>query len=176
MNCMDKRISREECEELYKEYGTPAHVIGHCRAVCHVALTIAEKMNENGANLDLALIEGAALAHDVARVEDDHGGVGAKILEARGYYDEAAIVRVHMRYDLNGFDNLNETDMVCLGDRLVKEDKYVGLDERIQYILDKVPRKSPEAREHILKTKDKTKALLDRIGEYIGQSVDSLFE
>ncbi len=30
--------------------------------------------------------------------------------------------------------------MVCLGDRLVMEDRYVGLDSRIEYIIDKARR------------------------------------
>ena len=173
---MNKRISPKECEQLYIEYNTPAHVVRHCKAVCKVALTIAEKMNEKGYGFDLALIEGAALSHDVARVEEDHGSVGAEILEEHGFHDEAEIVKVHMRYDLNEFEKLNETDMVCLGDRLVKEDKYVGLDERIKYILDKAPQYIPGVREHILMTKDKTRVLLDKIEDYIGQSIDSLFE
>ena len=173
---MNRRISREECEQLYIENNTPAHVIRHCKAVCMVALTIAEKMNEHGSCFDLALIEGAALAHDVARVDEDHGSVGVRILEEHGYHDEAEIVKVHMMYNLNEFENLNETDMVCLGDRLVKEDRYVGLDERIKYILDKAPQYIPGVREHILETREKTRVLLDRISEYIGQSIESLFE
>jgi putative nucleotidyltransferase with HDIG domain len=82
---MTKRISREECEQLYMIHETPKHVIGHCNAVAHVALEIGRKLNEHGYDFDLALIEGAGLAHDVARVEDEHWNVGAKILRELGF-------------------------------------------------------------------------------------------
>ena len=74
----------------------------------------------------------------------------------------------------NPVDKLNECDMVCLADRLVKEDKYVGLDERIKYILNKAPDK-PEVVANILTRKAETEKLLSDIACVIGQTVDSLF-
>ena len=74
----------------------------------------------------------------------------------------------------NQLDKLNECDMVCLADRLVKEDCYVGLDERIKYILNKAP-KTPEVAKNILSRKAETEKLLDDIASVIGESVDSLF-
>ena len=64
--------------------------------------------------------------------------------------------------------------MVCLADRLVKEDRYVGLDERIEYILDKAPDR-PEIVANIMARKEETEKLLEDISDVIGQSVDSLF-
>lgn len=173
---MIKRISRNEIEELYKRYNTPEHVIAHCRAVTEAALRLAEHLNQNGYNLDLELIRGAGLAHDAARIYKDHGAAGAEALVEMGYYDEADIVRVHMYYSpFNSIDKLNECDMVCLGDRLVKEDTYVGLDERIEYIINKEPL-SDEMIERIMERKAETAELLRQIGEVIGRPVDSLFE
>ena len=172
---MSKRITIDECNELYKVYHTPVHVIGHCKAVCRVALGIGVKLNKCGYHLDLDLIQGAALAHDVARVEPDHALVGARILDQRGFHDEADIVRVHMRYHFGKFEDLNETDLVCLGDRLVKEDRYVGLDERIKYIIHKAGDK-PNVTERILENKATTRVFMDKIEERIGQTIDSLFK
>ena len=31
-------------------------------------------------------------------------------------------------------DEIDETDVICLSDRMVKEDKYVGLENRMQYV------------------------------------------
>lgn len=171
---MTKRISIDECNALYRKYNTPEHVIGHCKAVCRVAVTIAEKLNEHGSKLDLELIQGAALAHDVARVQEHHELVGAEILDNAGYKDEADIVRVHMRYRFGDFDNLSETDLVCLGDRLVKEDRYVGLDERIEYIIHKAG-DNPEVTKRILANKEATRNFMNKIEERIGQTIDSLF-
>ena len=170
-----KRITKDEVNKLYLEYNTPAHVKAHCRAVAETALKLGETLNKHGYSLDLSLIEGAGLAHDVARTSDEHWKIGADALDSLGYHDEADIIRVHMFYSpFNPVDKLNECDMVCLADRLVKEDKYVGLDERIKYILNKAPDK-PEVVANILVRKAETEKLLSDIAGVIGQTVDSLF-
>ncbi len=73
----------------------------------------------------------------------------------------------------NSINNLDETDMVCLADRLVKEDRFVGLDERIEYILNKAP-KDPAVTEQILSRKADTRALMDDIEKVIGMPLDQL--
>ena len=171
---MVKRITEEECEALFQQYHTPEHVIGHCRAVSNTAVTIGKKLNEHGFALDIDLIKGAGLVHDLARVSDKHWEVGAEILESLGYEDEADIVRVHMTFDFHSFDQLNETDLVCLGDRLVKEDRYVGLNDRIDYIINKAGN-APEITSRILQKKAETQRLMKHIEESIGQTIDSLF-
>ena len=111
----------------------------------------------------------------MARTSDEHWKIGADALEALDYKDEADIIRVHMFYSpFNPVEKLNECDMVCLADRLVKEDKYVGLDERIEYILKKAPDK-PEIVANIMARKAETEELLADIADVIGQTVDSLF-
>ena len=172
---MNRRISRHECAELFKKYNTPAHVIGHCKAVSFVATTITRKLNEHGFNFDIALVEGAALAHDVARTSDRHDLVGAQILREHGFADEADIIELHMKYKLNSFENITETDLVCLGDRLVIEDNYVGLDKRMEYVINKVPKDKPEVVEMLLKKKEEDRIMLNKIEETIGQTIDSLF-
>ena len=171
---MTKRITEEECNDLYEKFHTPPHVIAHCRAVSAVAVKIAEKLNQCGTHLDLALIQGAGLAHDVVRTCDKHWEAGAEILEKMGYQAEADIVRVHMTYDFHPFSRLDETDLVCLADRLVKENEYVGLDLRIEYILQKAPNDC-EVRKRILSKKEQTRKLMDEIEKTIGQTIDSLF-
>lgn len=175
LNIMAKRISEKECIALYKKYQTPDHVILHCRAVADTAVKIGEALNAHGFSLDIPLIRGAALAHDVARVHEKHWEVGAYILENLGYTDEADIVRVHMRYDFQPFEKLSETDLVCLGDRLVKEDEYVGLDERIDYILKKAP-DDPDVQKRILSKKEETRQFMKQIEGAIGQTIDNLCE
>lgn len=171
---MTKRITEKECQALYEKYHTPPHVIAHCRAVSRVAAEIGLRMNLCGASLDLDLIKGAGLAHDVARAGDKHWEIGADILENLGYIQEAEIVRVHMFYDLNRFENLNETDLVCLGDRLVIEDHYAGIDKRFDYIINKAPN-DKDIRDKLLNKKEETKILIKSIEQFIGQTIDSLF-
>ena len=175
---MKKRISEEEVNRLYSEYSTPPNVIRHCKAVTRVAETLSRALNGKGYSLDLDLVRGAGLSHDVARTYDRHWDVMADKLEEMGYPDEAFIVREHMLGDsYHEIENITEQDMIWLGDRLVKEDQYVGIDERFEYIIDKALKMGAEDHvPHILESKAKMKRLLDDIEDVIGQSVDSLFE
>ena len=173
---MTKRITQNEIEELYVKWDTPDKVKAHCKAVSDVGVKLAEELNKHGYNLDLALIKGTGLVHDVARIYDKHELIGYDILSELGYMDEANIVKVHMRYPkYNEIEELNECDIICLADRVVKENKYVGLDERIEYIIGKVPEGNPEVIERILLKKKETKDVLDKIALIIGKTIDELF-
>ena len=135
---MAKRISKNEIEQLYEKWNTPNKVKAHCKAVSDVGVKMAEELNKHGYNLDIDLIKGTGLVHDVARIYERHDLIGFDILNEMGYCDEANIVKVHMKYPkYNDIKHLNECDVICLADRVVKENKYVGLDERIEYIINK---------------------------------------
>jgi putative nucleotidyltransferase with HDIG domain len=169
-----KHLTVEECEELLKKYNTPTHVVGHCRAVAQAAVKIAVALNDVGSNLNIELIQGAALIHDIARVEDKHWEKGAEIARSLGYKEEANIIAVHMTYDLSKeVDQLTATDLVCLGDRVVKEDQYVGFQVRMNYILNKI-KGNPEAEKRVRKKILETKILLSKIEDRIGITIDEL--
>lgn len=169
---------RQECLRLLKEHQTPAHVIRHCIAVGDTALKIGTALNEKGYHLDLGLIHAAGLLHDIARKEDEHWNRGAELAERMGYNQEADIIRVHMHYSpFSPVDQLTETDIVCLGDRTVKEDEYVGLDKRMQYIIDKVRYHGrPGSEERILEKKEEAKKLIEEIQQVIGMTLDQLMK
>lgn len=175
---MRKRISEEEIFMLYLEYKTPGNVMRHCNAVANVATVIAGALNEHGHDLDLELIYVSGLAHDIARTYARHWDVMADRLEAMGYLEESILVRNHMTgTGYNDITKVNEMDMIWLGDRLVIEDEYVGIDRRFDYIIEKARRMGAEDHvKDILESKADMKRLLDQIEEEIGQSVDSLFE
>ncbi len=168
-----KRLTIEKCEELYIEHKTPPWVILHCKQVALVARTIGEQLNNNGLNLDTDLIYSAGLIHDLLRVREDHGNECAILLIELGYYEEAEIVKEHMRYTFNPFDKINEADLMCLGDRLVIEDEYVGLEKRIDYVLNLT--KDKIHLERILQSKIKSQELMNKIEERIGIKIDDLF-
>jgi len=169
-----KRLTEKTCYEMFRANETPDHVIAHCRAVSDTAVTIAKELNRHGHDLDIDLIRHAGLIHDVNRVCDNHETVAADMLDAAGYHREADIVRVHMRHDLGHVDSLTEADMVCLGDRIVKEDKYVGLDERVDYLIHKKGENSERTR-RLLEKKEEMRGSIDEIEKCIGRSIDSLF-
>lgn len=174
---MTKRITKEEGLELLYAYGTPERVIRHCIAVTDAAVALGKALNEHGYDLNIELITGAGIIHDIARVHDDHEKVGAEYALSIGLEEEAAIIRTHMRYPyFNKVEEINETDLVCLADRTVKEDQYVGIDERMEYILNKA-RSAGATEIHLEKIKKKreeTRQFMADIENVIGISVDEL--
>ncbi|MEG0392290.1 MAG: HD domain-containing protein [Anaerovoracaceae bacterium] len=170
------RLSREECFQLLKDYGTPEHVIAHCRAVAKVATTLGMKLKEKGVNLDLNLIESSALLHDIARVEPEHEKVAAAFLEKKGYPEQARIIALHMHYSaFHEVFQIDETDLVCLGDRVCKEDRYVGVEERMAYILNKA-KDNPKAVEIIKIKKRELQEFVSKIEAFLGCSLDQLMK
>lgn len=171
-----RRLSEAQCLDLLKEYQTPEHVIRHCQAVAKAAVKLAEALNDHGHRFDIDLIRGAALIHDIARVHDEHWIVGADIADNLGYHDEADIIRVHMNYTMNyDVEKLKEVDMVCFGDRVVKEDEYVGLENRMQYVMDKLKDK-PEAVARITQKTKETAVLFKAIEDKLGMTIDEVME
>lgn len=170
----NKHPSKEECLLLLKEYRTPDHVIRHCMAVTEAALALASALNEKGFDFDLDLIRSAGMIHDIARVEDKHGEVGANFALAHGFFQEAEIIREHMTHPFDTDPkNLKELDLVCLGDRLIMEDEYVGIDARMQYVIDK-HNGDPRIAGFIKQKTEITRELLKNIEKIIGISTDIL--
>lgn len=171
---MNKRLDEEKCRELYREYGTPEHVIGHCRAVSDTGYRIALALNRAGLNLDADLVKYAGLVHDLMRTCENHGEEAARVLRSLGYDDEAALVENHMHYDFTEAGAPDETDIMCLADRLVCEDKYVGLDARVCYLINK-PGKTEERTKRLLEKKKDTESFIAGIEKIMGCTIDSLF-
>ena len=177
---------RSLCLKALEEYGTPSNVVGHCKAVAAVGYVLGKAMNavqknaDNTANgpglLDLDLILAAGLLHDIARVEEEHWTAGDEFCKSKGWLRVVDIVRQHMTYDpFNGFSDFDETDVVCLADRLVIDDRYAGLDRRMDYIINKAKKNGhDEYIPHILRKKNDIKKLINEIEEYIGISLDDM--
>ena len=171
---------REECLRVLEEYGTPKHVIEHCKAVAAVAYALGISFNERDPSyeMDPDLILAAGLLHDMARTEESHWDVAAEACRSRGWDREAEIISLHMHYDpFNSLEDLNETDLVCLADRIVMEDRYVGLRKRMEYIMEKARKKGhPEHIPHIRRRMGDVEKLIGEMEDYLGCSLDSIME
>ena len=169
---------RQECLQLLKQYDTPNHVVRHCVAVADTAVAIGKALNNHGYHLDLDLIQAAGLIHDIARVEDEHWEKGYQLARDLGYKQEADIIKVHMRYTpFSAVEHVTETDLVCLGDRIVKEDQYVGLDRRMEYIIEKARKQGHfDAEKRILEKKKEAQSLINGIERTIGMTLDQLMK
>ncbi|MBD3226584.1 MAG: HDIG domain-containing protein [Candidatus Lokiarchaeota archaeon] len=145
----DKIPSRKEALNIMKQLKLRKHIIRHVKTVSKKALEIAEKINQNGHPVNLALVEIGALLHDIGRSRTnkiEHGIEGGKIILELGLSKKLArIAETHL---LGGIDEnyakilgfpersyLPETleeKIVCYADKLVKGQKDVSVRERFK--------------------------------------------
>jgi radical SAM family uncharacterized protein len=170
-------ITRDECYELLRLYGTPRHVVRHDEEVARVAVAIARALNKTGLQLDIPTVLAAGLLHDIARTSEDHALVGADIFEADNP-EVAAPIRAHMTHDFNtefDFDNpvITATDLIALADRSVMEDKYVGYKHRIDALIEKYA-DVPEARARFAMKMADTELFIANLENVLGKSLDEI--
>ena len=113
----------------------------HSILVADLAIIISRELNKNSANLDLDLIEAAALLHDITKTEsiktgENHSKSGGERLRNLGHPRIAEIVEQHViPYKIEG--NISEEEVVCYADKRILHDKIVSLDERFEYLLER---------------------------------------
>jgi len=174
INMKRESLSQESYEKICKAENTPVHVICHCRCVSNVAVLIAKALIKEGFDLDLVLLRNSCLLHDISRAKPDHAERGYELLVKLGYLDEAAIVREHMRHNpSSSCEDFTELDIVCIADRLVLEDCFVGLEERMAYVLEK-SKDNLEAIRIIRNKKAELKIVLKKIEEKVGKTIEEI--
>ena len=161
---------------MLEKEGTPERAVRHCCRVSEVAYLLGEALNQQGMNFDLDLIRVSGMLHDIARAKEDHWDVGAEILSSLGYDREAYVIKHHMSHTpTTRLSLLTELDLICLADRTVLEDKFVGLDKRMDYVLDKA-KSFPEAIPIILAKKTITEDIIRKIEAKINMTLEELVE
>jgi len=127
-------ITYEEAERLLQENGCAEEVVEHCRRVSAKADEIAEKMNKNGCQVNVALVRVGGMLHDIGRskVNDvSHGVEGGEIVRKRGEEALARIVERHVGGGIKAgeVEGLKkdflpitvEEKIVCYADKLIEE-------------------------------------------------------
>ena len=117
-------LTAELAEKLLAAAAPGDRIAAHCRAVASTALRIAEALP---LPLDRELLYAAALLHDIARREPDHGRLGAAWLRELGFDAAAALVEQH--HDLQS-SQIDEAAVLFLADKRTREDRIVSLEER----------------------------------------------
>ena len=171
---MTKRLTTEDCNHYFEKYKTPPHIIAHCKAVSDTAVTIGSELVKHGVSLDTELLRNAGLIHDVLRMEKNHDVAAAEMLEKDGYPYEAEVIRHHMTKHYAPVNELTESDILCLADRVVREDEYVGIDRRIDYLIYKGGY-DPVKAERLEEAKIASSLWIEQLEEIMGRSLDSLF-
>jgi len=122
-----------ECRMLMKEIQhLPESVITHCRVVAAMAGFLTVAVSRTGVKLNERLVRAAALVHDIARKEEPHALIGARLLDSWGFSKVAEIVAVHLDIQVQEKGPINEAEMVYLADKLVAGDQPIDLDQRFQ--------------------------------------------
>jgi CTP:molybdopterin cytidylyltransferase MocA len=168
-------LSPAECGALLERRQVPAVVVAHCRAVADVALRIAEALNAAGAGLNLELVLGAALVHDVVRGAPNHALRGGALLRALDLPLMAEVVEAHMDIAVKTEGPLREAEVVYLADKLVLGDRFVGLDERFAGRLGQKTA-APQARAAARRRLDAARAIAGRVRATTGRSLESFGE
>lgn len=130
----------DEALALMELYDAGERGLGHARGVARAALAlgraVAPALERAGKPLDFALLEAAALVHDIAKGQRRHEEAGGRLLEAEGFPEAAAIVAAHRDIDPAGLEFPAERELVYLADKLVRGSQVLGLERRFQEKLD----------------------------------------
>ena len=119
-------LTPELAEKLLLAAAPGERVTAHSRAVARETLRIAGALP---LPLDKALLESAALLHDIARSQPAHALLGGQWLRELGYDRAAELVESH--HDWEG-GSLDERAVLYIADKCVREDRRVGLKERFE--------------------------------------------
>ena len=170
---------RSTARRLLSEQELPDGIVVHSEGVARVAVAAAGLVAEAQIPVDGALVEAAALLHDIDKVEvqrtgGEHGVVGARRLEALGYEELAMPVASHPITALLDDDRFPigwPSLLVAVADRHVAQE-FMTIDER----LDDMKERHPEHAASIETARRPAHALEEELAEVTGLSVDALVE
>jgi putative nucleotidyltransferase with HDIG domain len=146
--------TQQQCFLLMCAMKMMDHIVVHSMQVCRVATFLAEHLDAARSRLNHDLIRAAALLHDITKTrsfktEENHALTGGQFLAEQGYPEVGELVRQHVRLDEYPDPvTLGEAAIINYADKRVLHDRIVGLDQRLDYILQKYG-KLPEHQQRI---------------------------
>ncbi|MGM9541935.1 MAG: histidine phosphatase family protein [Candidatus Limivicinus sp.] len=156
-------LTPELAEKLLLAAAPGEQVTAHSRAVAKEALRIAGALP---LTLDKALLESAALLHDIARSQPEHALLGSQWLRELGYDRAAELVESHHDWESGSLD---ERAILYIADKCVREDRRVRLEERFEGSAARC--KDREALEAHRRRYDAALALKEEINRLGGQAI-----
>jgi putative nucleotidyltransferase with HDIG domain len=168
---------RSTARSLLADAGLPDGIVVHSEGVARVAVAAAALLAEAQVPIDGALVEAAALLHDIDKVQirrggGEHGIVGARRLEAAGYPELAMPVASHplsCLLDDDRFPRGWPSVLVAVADRHVAQE-FLTIDER----LDDMKTRHAEFADGIEAARHPAHALEAELAEVVGLSPDEL--
>ena len=160
--------TKDQCYQMICKMKMMDHIVVHSLQVCRVATFLTKHLNEQDNRLNFDLIQSAALLHDITKTRsfktrEDHALTGGEYLIDRGYPEIGNLIRQHVKLDeylITG--TISEAEVLNYADKRVLHDEIVGLDRRMDYIMERYG-ETPDHRERIYLLWQKTKDLEDRI-------------
>jgi uncharacterized protein len=158
----------EQCYHLMCEMKMMDHIVHHSLQVCRVAAFLAQNLSAQDHMLNYDLIRAAALLHDITKTrsfktEENHALTGGQFLAERGYPEVGDLVRQHVRLDAYSHPaTLGDAEIINYADKRVLHDRIVGLDQRLDYILERYG-KLPGHQERIRWLWDRTRVMENEI-------------
>lgn len=138
----------EQCYQFMEKYKMPDNIREHSIVVEKISRLLAQRINESGtSNLSLPKITAGALLHDIGKMQGinmgesfakNHADMGRKICLDNNLNEITDIVGEHIRlikYDPHS--DITEKEIVYYADKRVNHDVIVGLEERLDYLLDR---------------------------------------
>lgn len=129
----------EECSALWDKYDMPEHIRAHSRLVADLAVAVAEKLAETGADVHVPSVLACGLLHDLGkyytiRNGGSHGQVGAAWVqsEIRNPHIAQGVLQ-HVRWVWRideAIDAWLLAYCIIYSDKRVMHDSVVSLEER----------------------------------------------
>lgn len=164
--------SDEECQVILGElYNVRPDKVEHGHMVALVATRIGEQLAATGLQVDIPLINAAALLHDIAKGQPKHDEAGGRILRNLGFERVGDIVSVHT--DLTGDSAELEAKIVYLADKLVQGSQIVSLEERYRVSAERY-RDDPSIGLRVEQRKQRAKQTALEIEQLVKMSLDDI--
>ena len=144
------------------------HIVVHSLQVCRVATFLTHQLTQQNYRLNFELIQAAALLHDITKTRsfktrENHAQTGSDYLADRGYPEIGNLIRQHVRLDdYSATAQLTDAEVLNYADKRVLHDEIVGLDRRLDYILERYA-ETTEHQERIYQLWQKTRDMETKI-------------
>ena len=146
--------TKDQCYQMTREMKLMDHIVIHSLQVCRVGTFLTEHLNKQHYRLNFDLVQSAALLHDITKTRsfetrEDHALTGGKHLSDCGYPAIGDLIRQHVKLDTySDAGTISEAEVLNYADKRVLHDEIVGLDRRMDYILERYA-ETPAHRERI---------------------------
>jgi putative nucleotidyltransferase with HDIG domain len=165
--------SSDECMEILCDVRRlDERIVDHSAAVTKLALYLSGLLKLTPE--DTAIVNAAALLHDMARTEYRHAKAAAEIITQMGYPQVASAVGSHTDISVNETEPISIAEIIYLADKLTLGCALTNLAERFGEKLNKY--NEPEVQSAIRRRLDSAMAICGKIEKHTGVDIDTLLQ